>query len=57
MKNLFLGYNDGSFSVVDSDKFEEVASYHHRKEEIADIKFSPGITFSLSPFIRFLTYF
>eukprot|EP00111_Clytia_hemisphaerica_P009365 TCONS_00027488-protein len=41
-KYLALGFNDGSFSVVDSEKFEEVANYHHRKEEIADIKFSPG---------------
>jgi hypothetical protein len=28
--------------VVNSDSMEEVISLHHRKEEIADIKFSPG---------------
>lgn len=46
--NVFLrcsGYNDGSFNVVDSEKFEEVASFHHRKDEVADIKFSPGSFF------------
>ena len=44
-KYLALGFNDGSFTVVDSDKFEEVATHHHRKEEIADLKFSPGKTY------------
>ena len=32
----------GSFTVVNSDTMEEVISLHHRKEEIADIKFSPS---------------
>ena len=33
----------GSFQVVNSDKMDEVISLHHRKEEISDIKFSPGM--------------
>ena len=41
-KFLAVGFRDGSFSVLNSDKLDEIASFHHRKEEIADIKFSPG---------------
>ena len=41
-KYLALGFNDGSFTVVDVDKLDEVATHHHRKEEISDLKFSPG---------------
>ncbi|XP_060573407.1 echinoderm microtubule-associated protein-like 6 [Ruditapes philippinarum] len=40
-KFLAIGLRDGSFMVVNSDSMEEVISLHHRKEEIADIKFSP----------------
>lgn len=32
----------GSFMVVNGENMEEVISFHHRKEEISDIKFSPG---------------
>lgn len=32
----------GSFCVVNSDTLEEIVGFHHRKEEISDIKFSPG---------------
>lgn len=32
----------GSFTVLNSDTMDEIISLHHRKEEIADIKFSPG---------------
>lgn len=28
--------------VVNGENMEEVISFHHRKEEISDIKFSPG---------------
>lgn len=28
--------------VINSDTMEDVVAMHHRKEEIADIKFSPG---------------
>ncbi len=31
----------GSFKVFDSD-WNELAKFHHRKEEISDIKFSPS---------------
>jgi len=50
-KYLALGFNDGSFTVVDEDKLDEVATHHHRKEEIADLKFSPGKTISVVLFI------
>ena len=33
----------GSFVVLNSETMEEMASFHHRKEEISDIKFSPGM--------------
>ncbi|XP_029642851.1 echinoderm microtubule-associated protein-like 6 [Octopus sinensis] len=39
---IAVGYKDGSFEVVNVDTMNEVASYHHRKEEISDIKFSPN---------------
>ena len=29
--------------VLNSETMEEMASFHHRKEEISDIKFSPGM--------------
>ena len=32
----------GSFQVVDSTTLEDIVGFHHRKEEISDIKFSPG---------------
>ena len=43
----------GSFMVINSDSMEDVVSMHHRKEEIADIKFSPGryIYFNLAVFL------
>ena len=28
--------------VVDADSLEQLAAYHHRKEEISDVKFSPS---------------
>ena len=31
----------GSFKVFDTD-WKELANFHHRKEEISDIKFSPS---------------
>lgn len=39
---FYFGFSTGSFIVVNSDNMEEVISFHHRKEEISDIKFSPG---------------
>ena len=35
----------GSFQVVDSSTLDDIVGFHHRKEEISDIKFSPGKTF------------
>lgn len=35
---LFLG----SFVVVDSSTLDDIIEFQHRKEEISDIKFSPG---------------
>ena len=32
----------GSFVVVDAESLEQLAAYHHRKEEISDVKFSPS---------------
>lgn len=32
----------GSFVVVDSSTLEDIIEFQHRKEEISDIKFSPG---------------
>ncbi|XP_064600933.1 echinoderm microtubule-associated protein-like 6 [Liolophura sinensis] len=40
-KLIAVGHRDGSFVVVNSDTMEEMASFHDRKEEISDIKFSP----------------
>lgn len=40
--------SSGSFVVVDSESLEQLASFHHRKEEISDIKFSPSKNSSLS---------
>ncbi|PFX18604.1 Echinoderm microtubule-associated protein-like 6 [Stylophora pistillata] len=39
---LAVGYKDGSFQVVDSSTLDDIVGFHHRKEEISDIKFSPG---------------
>ena len=33
----------GSFVVLDTESLEEIVGYSHRKEEISDIKFSPGM--------------
>jgi len=41
-KVIAVGFNDGSFVVVNRMNLENIIGFHHRKEEIADIKFSPG---------------
>ena len=33
----------GSFQVVDSSTLDDIVGFHHRKEEISDMKFSPGM--------------
>ncbi|KAJ8309461.1 hypothetical protein KUTeg_014335 [Tegillarca granosa] len=40
-KFLAVGLKDGSFTVISLDTMDDVTSFHHRKEEISDIKFSP----------------
>uniref|UniRef100_UPI00398E636F echinoderm microtubule-associated protein-like 6 isoform X3 n=1 Tax=Pristiophorus japonicus TaxID=55135 RepID=UPI00398E636F len=40
-KALAVGLNDGGFHVVNADTLEDMVSFHHRKENISDIKFSP----------------
>ncbi|KAK7103893.1 echinoderm microtubule-associated protein-like 6 [Littorina saxatilis] len=42
-KALAVGLKDGSFVVLNTETMEEMASFHHRKEEISDIKFSPDL--------------
>ena len=39
---MFLFCFTGSFQVVDSTTLDDIVGFHHRKEEISDIKFSPG---------------
>uniref|UniRef100_G1KXP8 EMAP like 5 n=1 Tax=Anolis carolinensis TaxID=28377 RepID=G1KXP8_ANOCA len=41
-KALAVGLNDGSFLIVNSDTLEDLVSFHHRKDVISDIRFSPG---------------
>ncbi|XP_038072339.1 echinoderm microtubule-associated protein-like 6 [Patiria miniata] len=41
-KALAVGFKDGSFSVVNGDTLDDIAGFHHRKEEISDVKFSPN---------------
>ncbi|XP_037097720.1 echinoderm microtubule-associated protein-like 5 isoform X2 [Syngnathus acus] len=40
-KALAVGLNDGSFLIVNADTLEDLVSFHHRKDIITDIKFSP----------------
>ena len=42
--SLAVGQNDGSFLILDAETLEKVVGFHNRKEEISDIKFSPGNT-------------
>ncbi len=39
---IAVGMKDGSFSVADAETLEQLAAFHHRKEELSDIKFSPS---------------
>lgn len=38
---ICFAFISGSFKVLDAD-LNELASFHHRKEEISDVKFSPS---------------
>jgi microtubule-associated protein-like 6 len=42
MKLCTISIFSGSFVVVDSSTLEDIIEFQHRKEEISDIKFSPG---------------
>lgn len=42
-KAIAVGLNDGSFHVIDANTLEDIVAFHHRKEEISDIRFSPGM--------------
>ena len=44
-KALAVGLNDGSFLIVNADTLEDLVSFHHRKDIISDIRFSPGLCF------------
>ncbi|KTG42430.1 hypothetical protein cypCar_00032632, partial [Cyprinus carpio] len=41
-KALAVGLNDGSFLIVNADTLEDLVSFHHRKDIISEIRFSPG---------------
>lgn len=41
-----MGLNDGSFLIVNADTLEDLVSFHHRKDIISDIRFSPGPQFT-----------
>ena len=40
--NELVFHLSGSFIVVNADTLTDIAGFHHRKEEISDVKFSPG---------------
>ncbi|VTJ73346.1 Hypothetical predicted protein, partial [Marmota monax] len=40
-KALAVGLNDGSFLMANADTLEDLVSFHHRKDIISDIRFSP----------------
>lgn len=41
-KAIAVGLNDGSFHVIDAETLDDIVAFSHRKEEISDIRFSPG---------------
>ncbi|ELK36980.1 Echinoderm microtubule-associated protein-like 5 [Myotis davidii] len=41
-KALAVGLCDGSFLMANADTLEDLVSFHHRKDIISDIRFSPG---------------
>lgn len=47
-KALAVGLNDGSFLIVNADTLEDLVSFHHRKDIISDIRFSPGLWFTFT---------
>lgn len=41
-KALAVGLNDGSFLIVNADTLEDLVSFHHHKDIVTEIRFSPG---------------
>ena len=41
-KLIAIGFKNGQVSVVKSENLEIIDNVNHRKEEISDLKFSPG---------------
>ncbi|XP_045677967.1 echinoderm microtubule-associated protein-like 5 isoform X1 [Phyllostomus hastatus] len=41
-KALAVGLSDGSFLMANADTLEDLVSFHHRRDIISDIRFSPG---------------
>nr|XP_015205768.1 PREDICTED: echinoderm microtubule-associated protein-like 5 isoform X3 [Lepisosteus oculatus] len=41
-KALAVGLNDGSFIIVNADTLEDLVSFHHRRDVLSEIRFSPG---------------
>jgi WD40 repeat protein len=41
-KIIAIGFKNGQVSVLKSDTLEVIDTVNHRKEEISDLKFSPG---------------
>ncbi|XP_036887500.1 echinoderm microtubule-associated protein-like 5 isoform X3 [Sturnira hondurensis] len=39
---LAVGLSDGSFLLTNADTLEDLVSFHHRRDVISDIRFSPG---------------
>ena len=39
---MAIGHNDGSLSIIDSQTLAVIVNFKDRKEEISDVKFSPG---------------
>lgn len=54
-KALAVGLNDGSFIIVNADTLEDLVSFHHRKDAISDIRFSPGLLFTFNLVYPFKT--
>ena len=41
-KLIAVGYKEGQISVFKADTLELIETVNHRKQEISDLKFSPG---------------
>lgn len=37
-----MGLSDGAVLVVNGDTLEDLLSFHHRRDAISDVRFSPG---------------